>query len=244
MINTSPLGKKAIKAAKHQDWDKAVEINQSILDEDPKNINALNRIALAYMQQDHPRLARRALKKVLELDKHNKIAQKNLKRVKNKETSRVKFSKGSYIEEPGKAKNIELLRLTEEENLKDISLGQECYLDPKKTYVSVYVKDDDQYLGAIPEDISERLIKLIKTGNKYECIIQNCETNQCVVHVKEKKVSPENEGLHSFSIEDGGNSDHIKKIADHYKVKDDIPVEIVNTDEDVSAKQRKFRNLD
>jgi hypothetical protein len=240
MKNLSPLSKQAIQAAQEQNWQQAVELNQQILEEDADNIHALNRLALAYMQQDHPRLARRQLKRVLELDKHNKIAQKNLKKIKNKQTQEVNFSQGAVIEEPGKAKNIELLRVTDAETLQNISVGQNCELDPKSKYISINTSEGDQYLGALPEGISQRLMKLIETGNRYSCFVKTCSEESCVVHVKEKKVSPENQGVPSFPVEETERNNHIDKMVDEYKVRDDIPVEIVSTDDDVEVKERNF----
>ncbi len=244
MKNLSPLSKKAIKAARCQDWDKAAQLNEEILEEDSKNINAMNRLALAYMQQGHPRKSRWELEKVLEIDPHNKIAQKNLKRVKNKQQSKVHFGRQSFIEEPGKAKNIKLTRVPTDSSLEEIGIGQECQLEPKSTYISIYAKDDDQYLGALPEQTSNRLKKLIKQGNTYKCTVKAFEPGRCVVHICEKHISEENEGQTSFAIEDKSAENRSSKIVDEYKVKDDIPLGIVNTDTDEEVTQKKFSNLD
>ncbi|MEA2056687.1 MAG: hypothetical protein U9O78_03195 [Patescibacteria group bacterium] len=243
MKNTTNLERKAIKAAKNQNWKLAIELNEAILQENPRDINALNRLALANMQLNHPRLAKRALKKVICIDKHNKIAKKNLAKISSKQMGQVRFTKADYIEEPGKAKNVQLTRLANEKTLADLNPGLECYLDPKTSYVSIYLEDNNQYIGAIPKEISQKLIKLIKTGNEYHAIIKSCNYDCCVVHVKEKKVSTENEKMCSFEVDEDIADNYISKLTDKYKVRDDIPLEIVSTDEDVATKSRKFTDL-
>jgi len=240
MNNILSLSKQAIKAARNQDWDLAVEINEQILQDDAKNINALNRLALAFMQQDHPRKAKSALKKVLKIDKNNKIAQKNLQKIKNNQQTQVNFNDQQYIEEPGKAKNIELFRLTDPKTLSQLSSGEKCQLDPKSTYISIITADDETYIGAIPEEISERLIKLIKTGNTYHCCIKSVTTETCIVHVQENKVVPENQGISSFPIEKLDSSYHDNKMIDEFKVRDDIPLDIVHTDTDEETSEMDF----
>ena len=244
MTNISALSKKAIKAARNQDWEQAVILNQQILDENPQDINALNRLALAYMQQNHPRKARWELEKVLEIDKHNKIANKNLKRVKNKQYSKVNFGKQNFIEEPGKAKNIELTRIPQDNTFEQISIGQECRLEPKSTFISIYTKEDSQYLGALPEKISQRLKKFIKQGNRYQCYVKALESGHCVVHIKEDHISPKNQGQPTFVGNSANSADKTDKIIDEYKVKDDIPLGIVDTDTDEEMSSKNFTDLD
>lgn len=241
MKNFTALSKKAIQAAKNKDWDQAVDINLSILEEDDQNIDALNRLALAYMQQSHPRLARQALKQVLDIDKHNKIAQKNLKKVRDKQPSQIDFNQNQFIEEPGKAKNIELVRVSTDDELTDVGVGQSCQLDPKNEYVSVSTTQG-QYLGLIPQHVSQRLIQLIDSGNSYETTVKVCKPEKCVIHVKEKAVSAQNSGITSFPTSPGDRS-YSSKMIDEYKVEDNVPLDIVDTDTDEETMERSFNNL-
>ncbi len=245
MKNLSPLTKKAIDAAHQQNWTQAIEINEEILEEKPQEIGALNRLALARMQLGHVQIAEKVLKKVLKIDRHNKIAQKNLKRVQNKEKGQAAQieQRSSYIVEPGKAKIIELTRLTDKNSLKKLAVGQACTLDPKKAYVSVNAKDD-QYIGTLPRDISERLIKLIKTGNTYACQIHSIEENRLKVHIKEASVTSENKGILSFPIEKNGDSVLSEELAADFQVRNDVPLEIVDTDEDDEPSEDDLDDFD
>ena len=50
MSNSSLLRAKAIQAVKDSDWENAVLINQEILERSPKNLEAMNRLGLAYLK--------------------------------------------------------------------------------------------------------------------------------------------------------------------------------------------------
>ncbi len=208
MKNTAPLKKKAIEATKNKKWQIAIEINQEIIEAEPNNINALNRLALALMQLDQRKEAKIALERVLKLDKHNKIASKNLKKLNSKKIGQIaEFNKEtSYIEEPGKAKVMQLIRVTDKKTLRSLHVGQPCQLDPKKSLVSVNALEKNSsnkiYVGTLPSSISQRLIRLIKHGNKYQCTIHSVEPDEncCKVHIKELFVAKKNQGITSFPV--------------------------------------------
>ncbi len=233
MKNLTPLTKKAINAARQQDWDQAIEINEDILKEKAQDIGALNRLALARMQKGHVRIAEDILEKILKIDKHNKIAQKNLKKARNKERGQTvsMAQRSSYIEEPGKAKLIELIRVTDKDLLQELSMGQGCHLEAKKAYISV-TTEEGEYVGALPRDISGRLIKLINAGNTYSCQIHSITDETCKVHLKENHVSSANKGVTSFPVTNTNSQVSVDELASEYQVKDDIPLQIVDTDTD------------
>lgn len=239
MKNIAPLQKQAIEAAKQENWQLAIELNQTILKEHPDNINALNRLALAMMQLNQPAEAKKILQKVLTVDKHNKIAQKNLLHAKRKQRGKVAqfHQAANCIEEPGKARIIELIRLTDKKFLRQHRAGQECILDPKKTFVSVNSIQDNNYLGSLPQDISKRLIQLIKNGNQYCCSIHSIDTTTpyCKVHVKETYTSEINKGITSFPTSLDNLVDDPDELAVAYSVNDDIPLEILSDEDDDGA---------
>ncbi len=244
MQNIAPLIKQAIEAAKNKDWNLAIKINEEILEIDFHNIGALNRLALARMQLGHIKVAEKYLKQVLEIDKHNKIASKNLTRVQKRCTNPVvNFGKSSpYIEEPGKAQIIELIRAADKKVLNSASVGQACCLQPKKELISAYLVDEDDetkinYLGALPQEISARLIKLINSGNEYQCAIHsvNPETSNCRILVKELKVSPVNQGTTSFPISKQSQTELLGDLSTEYLAQDsdeENPIRGLNDEDD------------
>lgn len=187
----------AIKAAQQQDWEQATTYNQALLEIEPRDLKTKNRLAAAYLHQGQTKEARETLKEILKLDSTNKLAQKNLERLKNNQRDDIpNFNRQYFIEEPGRSKLISLVRLGQEEVIAHVATGQKCQLEPKSNYISV--TSDGHYLGALPKDISERLNPLIKNGNNYLCCVASRGSDHCQVYLKEHRRSAKNKHLSSF----------------------------------------------
>lgn len=195
---TGSLQQQAIQAAKQADWQKACALNQAILEKEP-DIGAYNRLGIAQLQLGNTAEARQAFEEALQLDTANPLAKKNLERLKKKDPPRPPlFSKQHYIEEPGKTKIIELHRLAGKETLATLTAGDQCQLKCKKRFISVEV--DGTYIGALPEDLSFRLAKLILQGNTYSCQVRSATHAGCSVFIRELTRSQRNQTVTSFPI--------------------------------------------
>jgi tetratricopeptide (TPR) repeat protein len=224
------LQQRAVNAAKSQNWEQAAQINQELLELKPLDPRTLNRLGAAYLQLNKPRKAQQTFKQVLVTDRSNKLALKHLERIKDKQDSALPaFSNESFIEEPGKTKSVELYRLTDKNMLRKVPIGKECHLQPKNRYISVCT--EDTYIGSLPEDLSFRLAKLIKSGNEYACRIRSCDGTHCIVHLRELKRSKKNKDVSSFPHNQPSVTTTINEV-DESMLEDDIPVEIVDTDTD------------
>ena len=220
----------AIKDAKNGNWESAVTHNLQIVEIDPDNTNALNRLGVAYIQLDKLKKAKAIFKQVLELDKNNKIATKHFEKINNNQICIApSFSRGHFIEEPGRTKTVPLFRLAGRNILESVSVGKECNLVIKNRFISVDI--NGTYIGALPEDLSFRLSKLIKSGNEYCCLIRSCNQKECEVYIKETFQSPENKGTHSFPPSKMALNP-LSEIEDTIIIKENIPMEIVETDTD------------
>lgn len=229
MNKLASLQLQAVNAAKNSNWEKAVELNEQILEIDNKNLGALNRLGLSYLQVKKSAKAKNCFKQVLEIDCSNSIAKKNLAKIKNKQETAPKFSQEHFIEEPGKTKIVELHRLASKETLNCLTAGEPCQLKIKTRYISVDC--NGKHIGTLPEDLSFRLTKLIKRGNKYETFIHSASAKSTFVYIKEVFKSDKNENIHSFPL----NKNLIATISDvdeKFLLEDNIPMEIVNTDTD------------
>lgn len=221
----------AINAAKNQDWKKALQANQNLIELKPLDTGALNRLGATYLQLKKSRKAQQTFKQVLKIDQSNKLALKHLQRMKEKQSAALPaFSNESFIEEPGKTKSIELYRLADKNVLKKISIGQECLLQPKNRYISVCI--DKTYIGSLPEDLSFRLAKLIKSGNTYFCRVRSCDGIKCVVHIRESERSKTNKDIASFANSQTHATAVTINEVDESMLEKNIPVEIVDTDTD------------
>ena len=225
------LQQQAINAAKRQDWSQAIICNQEQLTNHPQDVGALNRLGVAYLQANQASLAKNTFHQVLELDKSNSIAKKHLQILKTKQVSRIPaFSHEQFIEEPGTTKIIELHRLANRLVLDRLNVGETCFLKPKNRYISVETAESN-YVGALPEDLSFRLTKLIKRGNDYSCFIYATSTKSCNVYIKELKRSKRNQHINSFPITKNSLT-AINDVDERSLLEDDIPVAIVKTDDD------------
>jgi tetratricopeptide (TPR) repeat protein len=231
MNKQSTLQLQAVTAAKNSDWKKAVIFNEEILETNSENLGALNRLGLAYVQIGKKAKAKKTFKQALEIDSSNKIAKKNLEKIKNKQTNTPNFSKEHFIEEPGKTTIVELHRLAGKTVLINLTSGSECQLKIKNRYIAV--EANKKYLGTLPEDLSFRLTKLINRGNEYDCFIHSISVKSCQVHIYIKEVLRSKKNINILSFP--ANKDNIATINDideKFLLEDNIPMEIVHTDTD------------
>ncbi len=224
------LQQQAISAAKEQDWDLAVKINTELVELNDADVGALNRLGVAYLQLNQATKAKSAFQKVLQVDKSNTIAKKHLARLKSNQTpTSPTFNHVYFIEEPGKTKIVELHRLAGKNVLDLLAVGQSCELKPKSRYVSV--ESGKTYIGALPEDVSFRLTKLLSTGNQYECYIYTTSGNNCSVYIREVFRAEKNQDVHSFPIVKS-NLAAINDVDQDFLFEDNIPVQMTDTDLD------------
>jgi tetratricopeptide (TPR) repeat protein len=190
---TVPLLKdQAISLALRQDWKEAIHINLLIIKEDKTNIDAHNRLGYAYLKNGQPIKSKEIFTKVLKLDQYNQIASKNLKKIsllKRGEvdmTSCDDISPLQFLEEPGKTKMVDCINTAPMNSLSILTCGQKIQLIPKKH--GIEVRDmQNKYIGALPDDIAFRLLKLIGAGNEYSVFIKGVTKNCVSIFIREIK---------------------------------------------------------
>lgn len=229
MQNQMLLKQEAINAAKNSDWPKAILINQEIVERYGEEPETMNRLGLAYLKNNQAAEAKKTFKRILEIDKSNIIANKHLEKIKNNESSvDIIFNQDNdFIEEPGKSKIVTLHRLAGKDQLKKLKVGQICFLQLKNRYISI-VDENEKHIGALPEDISFRLSKLISNGNEYRCVIYKVNDKQCLIQVKETFRSKKNEQVVSFPNKTQGNL----VLPDDFILEEDIPFEVLGEEEE------------
>lgn len=229
MQNQMLLKQEAINAAKNSDWPKAILINQEIVERYGEEPETMNRLGLAYLKNNQATEAKKTFKRILEIDKSNIIANKHLEKIKNNESSvDIIFNQDNdFIEEPGKSKIVTLHRLAGKDQLKKLKVGQICFLQLKNRYISI-VDENEKHIGALPEDISFRLSRLISNGNEYRCVIYKVNDKQCLIQVKETFRSKKNEQVVSFPNKTQGNL----VLPDDFILEEDIPFEVLGEEEE------------
>ena len=183
----TPLKSQAIQTALVGDWNKAINLNQQILKTDPDDIDTLNRLAFAHLSLGQPKKAKTVYEKVLSLDIKNPIAIRNLKRLGDKKTNKVSVQLNNlFIEEPGKTKIIELLNIADKKIIVRLRFGEMLELKIKRSKIFA-LDSENQYIGMLPDDICQRLIKFINAGNEYDAYVRTVESNKVCILVREIK---------------------------------------------------------
>lgn len=189
----SSLYQQAIDVALNGQWEDALKINKKILKLDPQNIDALNRQAKALMELGKANQAKKSYSEVLKIDPYNPIAQKNLKLMKSyKPTGQTtaaccqngKLSPALFLQEPGKTKMVNLLKVAEPQKLSQAFCGMKVLMAVKNHKITI-VDTNGDYLGVLPDDISHHLLRLYKGGNRYDLFIKSIRVNSLSVLIKE-----------------------------------------------------------
>lgn len=176
----------AIEAALKCDWAAAVSANTKLLKNDPSDIDCLNRLGKAYLESGENKKAVTFFRKVLKIDKYNPIAAKNLVRAQGLKQPAKTASRAAtnFLEEPGKTKLVTLVNVAPATILLKQDHADSLTLLPKRH--TVIVQDSqDNYLGALPDDLGHRLGILMKGGNRYEAIAKSVTRNSIVVFIRE-----------------------------------------------------------
>lgn len=187
------LKDKAIQAMLLGDWKNAISLNKALINEDPKDIDALNRLAYAFTVLGKIQDAKSTYRKVLKIDVLNQIAIRNIRKLTDMGTKQIAKSLASvknvnytFLEETGKTKIISLVNTASPRTIALLTTGQPVAIAIKRS--KIFVQDQsNQYLGMLPDDIGKRLIKLIKGGNTYAASIKSITQHNVSVFVKETK---------------------------------------------------------
>lgn len=181
----------AIKATLKGDWEKAIELNLELTKINPKDVESLNRLGFAYGALGKIKEAKKTYKEVLDIDDTNPIALKNLKRLgenisRTNQPSTFLIDNSMFLEEVGKTKVVTLVNTAPPKTLHNLQIGQPVNLVIKRLKIFV-LNYEESFLGMLPDNVSRRLIKFIKGGNKYISYVKSIEERNIAVFIKETK---------------------------------------------------------
>lgn len=194
---TSPTSKDlAVRYALSNNWEKAYKENLKLINENPNDIDTLNRIAHAIIKLGKFRKAKSYYQKVLDIDRTNPIALKNLKRLealaksKNTGTGSQNSSGLSiqdvFIEEAGKTKTVELKNIADKKTMSILQPGDAVTLAVKRSKIFVQMPDKT-YIGMLPDSIGMRMITFLNGGNEYSACIKSVGDKDVTVFIRETK---------------------------------------------------------
>lgn len=191
-MQSSNLSQVAIDAALSSRWNEALRINKKIIKLEPQNVDALVRLARAYMELGRFNLCKRYYSEALKFDPYNPIATKNLKIVKSfkhngkppQNDGQIKISASLFLREPGKTKVVGLLKVAEPQKLSQAFCGMKVDMVIKGRKVIV-ADISGAYLGVLPDDVCHHMLRLLRGGNKYDLFIKSVRVNGVSVLIKE-----------------------------------------------------------
>ena len=199
----------AIGHATSGNWDGAVEANQQLLELGP-DTDAYNRLGKALAELGRHSEALEAYEHALERDATNRIAERNVDRLRvlvaagdgKRKPARAtngrpeKATAAHFIEEMGKTGHARLVSLAPPSKLAPFSPGDaiELVVDGEQ----LTGRSGDLEVGIVEPRVGSRLLKLMKTGNRYEAAITVLHEDEVRIHIREVFAHPANFGKVSF----------------------------------------------
>lgn len=194
------LKQEAIQAALNSEWGKAIGLNLDILRENPNDIQTLNRLAKAYMELDQKEQAKKTYQKVLELDKYNQVARKNLAILPEKNPKTQKTADEDFIETPKETKTVQLIKAANKNVLAELYVKQPLKLKPQGKLVQLYTNEEDtKKIGALPDDLSFKIKKLLEKDYEYSACIKSVDNKDVSIFLRETNRPEKYADLPSFS---------------------------------------------
>ena len=237
MDTIGQLEQRAIDAAIANKWEEAIDFNKKIIEQDNTNLGAHLRLGFAYLQDSQIDKAGKAYRKVLKMQPKHPLASENLERIKilqqqsptNKEEKK-NLDPNLFLDVPGKTKTVQLVNLGQKIHLAELYIGQEVELKVKKRKIEVRTLSGN-YIGALPDDISKRIIYFIENESIYRTFIKEASLSRILIFIKEIKkgavvmdyvsfpatTQPFNHPLHASENEE----DHADESSDDWEEDDD-----------------------
>jgi tetratricopeptide (TPR) repeat protein len=228
------LGEAAIAHATRGEWEEAVDANRQLLELGP-DIDAYNRLGKALAEMNRPEEALVAYEQALERDATNRIAQRNVERLrmvlaadkpaKNGKGRTDKAPATLFIEEMGKTGRARLINLAAPRVLAPLSPGDAVELEVEGQ--ELHARVGGATIGSVEPRIAARLRKLMAGGNRYEAAITTIHEAgaELTIIIREVFTHPSNFGKVSFptvSQSGAGVRPYMKGSALRYDDEDEV----------------------
>ena len=200
------LTEQAIAAATAGNWSEAADINRRLLELGP-SVEAENRLAKALWEMGELANAREHYQAALALDPTNRIAERNINRLRmlQAEAGKKKVAPATpdskapvsiFIEETGKTGFAHLVDLADPRQLAQVNPGDAVELKPDGPRLAAY--SNKMHIGYVEPRVAARLLKLVAEGNKYTAGVTSIGERDVRIIVRETYQDPANYGKVSF----------------------------------------------
>ena len=199
------LAEQAIAHASDAQWTEAAETNRKLL-ELGADAEAENRLAKALWELGELAEAREHYQTALALDPTNRIAERNIDRLKMllvaagektvpaKDGSKAPVS--IFVEETGKTGFAMLMDLASPRELAQVNPGDSVDLTPENG--RLIATSNGLRIGIVEPRVAARLLKLIADGNKYAAGVTSLGDKDVRIILREIFQDPRNYGKVSF----------------------------------------------
>ena len=199
------LAEQAIALAAAGKWSDATEVNRKILELGP-DAESENRLAKALWELGELGEARERYQVALALDPTNRIAERNIERLRalmteagDKTAAPDKAEKAPvaiFVEETGKTGFAMLTDLAAPRTLAHVNPGDAVELMPDGNRLFAYANGNR--IGIVEPRVAARLLKLLVDGNKYSAGITSLGDRDVRIVIREIFQDPRNYGKVSF----------------------------------------------
>ncbi len=199
------LADQAIAQASAAQWADAAATNRKLIDLGP-DAEAENRLAKALWEQGELSSAREHYQTALALDPTNRIAERNIDRLKvllvTAGEKTVPAQEGSkapvsiFVEETGKTGFAFLTDLAHPRQLAQVNPGDAVELTPEKNRLIAH--SNGMRIGVVEPRVAARLLKLMADGNKYAAGVTSLGDKDVRIIIREIYQDPRNYGKVSF----------------------------------------------
>lgn len=195
--------KEAIALAMESRWHEAIDVNQSILELFPDDVESHNRLGKAYQQIGNYTDAADSFKSSLELAPSNAIAKRNLERIEAIQQDQRKpicmptAQPEQFLAESGKTGVVMLDETPTEAIIAILTAGESASLtrDGHRLFVE---NAEGLKIGRVPARTTKRLLRLLDGGNSYEVILTQIQQDGIAVLIRETYQHPTQRGISSF----------------------------------------------
>jgi len=201
------LADQAIGHATRGDWEAAVQANRELLELAP-DTDAYNRLGKALAELGRHAEALEAYEQALARDATNRIAERNVERLRLLADRQPESAEGGgdgkpekapaalFIEEMGKTGHARLINLAVADKLAPLSPGDQVVLTAAGDQLVANVRDEE--IGQVEPRVGSRLVKLMAGGNRYEAAITIISRDDVRIIIRETFAHPANFGKVSF----------------------------------------------